>query len=276
MRELKNLSAIIDRYDGFIFDLWGVVHDGTHLYPGVHEALARVRSAGKHIGMLSNAPRRAGKVESALNELGIESSLYDFVMSSGEAGFQWMASEQNTLGRRYYYIGPDKDLDVTEGLNFMRANALSDTDFLLNVGFGSEAQTSDDWTALLSDARSRGLVMVCLNPDMEVVKITGERFPCAGVLGRAYEAMGGQVIWFGKPYPAVYEVCYKRFMQLDKSRLLAIGDSIDTDIAGAAAFGFDSLLITGGILKDKSPAQIDALCAAQGMAATYIMRALAW
>ena len=172
---------------------------------------------------------------------------------------------------------------------------------LLNVGFGSEEQHSDDWMPLLRDAQRIGLPMVCLNPDLEVVKQTGERFECAGVLAHAYESFGGKVHWFGKPYPAVYEECLNILFpspsqgegrvgvkqdnphpdplpkrEREKERVLAIGDSLDTDIPGAQNFGIDSVLVTGGILKTQTSEQIAALCEVRSLLPTYIMPQLAW
>jgi HAD superfamily hydrolase (TIGR01459 family) len=276
MKFLAGLSTVADLYDGLLLDLWGVIHDGTHLYPGVHAALTQLRKSGKKIGMLSNAPRRARKVELVLNGLGIEPELYDFVLSSGETGFHWMASDQNNLGKRYYYIGPDKDLDVADGLNFTRVKTLAEAEFVLNVGFGSEVQNTEDWLPVLRDAQRAGLTMVCLNPDLEVVKLSGERFACAGVLAHAYEDLGGQVIWFGKPYPAVYEECLRRLSTIGKPRILAIGDSLDTDIPGALSFGVDCALVTGGILKTQTAEHITNMCKERNLAPTYIMPQLSW
>ena len=307
MTTLSGLSAIADRYDGLLLDLWGVIHDGTDLYPGVHHALTQLRRDGKKIIMLSNAPRRARKVAKVLGELGIEPALYDAVVSSGEVGYQWLQqfsssplvgdsraggkphisvskitppltppSRGGEFKRTYYYIGPDKDLDVADGLNFTCVDALADAEFLLNVGFGSEEQSTADWLPLLHDAKQKNLPMVCLNPDLEVVKLSGERFACAGVIGHAYEALGGKVIWFGKPFNAVYDECLRMLSPIPKPRLLAIGDSVDTDIPGAESFGIDCVLISGGILKIHTAAEIEAMCRSRNLSPTYIMPQLAW
>ncbi len=271
MKPISGLSAVAPQYDALILDLWGVVHDGTHLYEGVHDTLVRLRDAGKKIIFLSNAPRRATKVESVLNSLGVSSDLYDHVLSSGEMGYQWLSSGKHTVGKRYYYIGPDKDLDILDGLDFTRVDDIKDADFLLNVGFGSEAQSTDDWMPLLRAARALKLSMLCLNPDLEVVKITGERFPCAGVIGRAYQNMGGLVTWFGKPFPAVYDRCMQWLSPLEKQRVLAVGDSLDTDIPGAVRYEMDCLLVTGGILKQEKPETIDAMVRKIGLVPNYVL-----
>lgn len=271
MKPLSGLAAVAPQYDAFILDLWGVIHDGTHLYEGVHDTLVKLREQDKKIIFLSNAPRRASKVEQVLGKLGIDKSLYDHVLSSGEEGYHWLASGKQNFGNRYYYIGPSKDLDVLDGLDFKRVDDIKDADFLLNVGFGSEEQSTDDWMPLLRAARAAKLTMVCLNPDLEVVKITGERFPCAGVIGHAYQNMGGLVLWFGKPFPAVYEQCMRWLSPIGKPRTLAVGDSLDTDIPGAVRYEIDSALVTGGILKHEKPQAIEAICKKIGLAPNYIL-----
>ncbi len=276
MLHIQNLYPIIHRYDALILDLWGVVHDGSHLYPGVHDALVQLKQADKKVIFLSNAPRRAAKVIAVLEQLGVTKDLYLEVMSSGEMGYQWLQAGGAGWGKNYYYIGPTKDEDVVDGLGFARAQELHDANFLLNVGFGSEHQNSDNWLPVLSVAQSAGLPMLCLNPDLEVVKQTGERFECAGVLAQMYEGLGGKVTWFGKPYPDVYTHCFEALRPTPKQRILAIGDSLDTDIPGAQNAGIDSVLVTGGILKTLKDAEIIKLCEGRGLNPTYIMPQMVW
>ena len=251
MQSISGLSSIIDRYDALLLDLWGVIHDGTHLYPGVKEALVALRHANKKIIFISNAPRRAAKAATVLTQLGVQTEWYDDIITSGEIGYQWLEANPEKWGKRYYYIGPSKDVDILDGLNYQRADDVKDADFLLNVGFGTEEQSSDDWQTLLHAARTLQLPMLCLNPDFEVVKITGERYPCAGVLALDYEKIGGKVTYFGKPYCEIYHRCMQ-WLTLDKTNVLAVGDGIATDIAGAVRFGLDCVLVTGGILQKSS------------------------
>lgn len=257
-------------------DLWGVVHDGSHLYPGVHDALTHIKKAGKKIIMLSNAPRRAHVVAKRLNELGVENALYDGVMSSGEASYEWLAKGGSGWGNRYYFIGPAKDADILHGLDYQCDHDLKRADFLFNVGFGSEEQAENDFLPLLDAASKKDLPMLCANPDLEVVKQTGQRFPCAGLIAQQYEMLGGKVVSFGKPYHHVYDRCMQMLGHHSKSKLLAIGDSIGTDILGAKNFGIDSLLVTGGILKNKSDDEIKALCKERSANPSYIAPALIW
>lgn len=273
MKHIALLSSIIDGYDALILDLWGVVHDGTHLYPGILEVLHQLETAKKKVLMLSNAPRRSHKVVKVLETLGVGASLYQEAMSSGEMGYRWLA-EKTRWGKRYYYIGPAKDADIVDGLDYQRADDIKQADFLLNVGFGSEEQNTDDWMPLLRGAKGQGLPMLCLNPDLEVVKQSGERFACAGELAARYEQMGGAVQWFGKPYPEVYDYALA-VLAVPKNRVLAIGDSLHTDIKGAVGAGIDCVLVTGGILKPHA-GRIEELCREQGLTPNYITSELVW
>ncbi len=276
MQSITGLSQIASKYDALILDLWGVIHDGTQLYPGVHDALVELRKAGKKIILLSNAPRRAAKVEKVLNTLGIEAGLYDGVLSSGEAGYQWLEQNNAPLGKLYYYIGPDKDTDVMDGLGYARTYDLQAAEFVLNVGFGSDEPIPDENAPQLQEALSLALPMLCLNPDLEVVKISGERFACAGVMAHQYEAMGGKVVWFGKPFADVYEQCLGMLAPIKKAKILAVGDSLETDIPGAQGFGIDCVLVTGGILKDQSLPELEAMCEELKLSPTYIAARFSW
>jgi HAD superfamily hydrolase (TIGR01459 family) len=275
MQHLTGLASIADRYDAILLDLWGVVHDGTQLYAGARGTMEKLRGEGKKIIMVSNAPRRSSKAAAVLSQLGIEPALYDHVITSGELGYQFLQSGKCEWGKRYFYIGPSKDADVLDGLDYQRQDDIKTSDFLLNVGFGSEEESTGDWQMLLRSAKAMNLPMLCLNPDLEVVKITGERFACAGVLAADYQRLGGTVQYFGKPYREVYQYCMRLFAPLPRERVLAIGDGIATDIAGAVNFGIHAMLITGGIFK-KDEANIEALCERLGARPRYVMPRLMW
>lgn len=270
MEILSSISGIVVDYDAFFLDLWGVVHDGSQLYPGVLKTIEKIKKSGKRIVFISNAPRRAERVISVLNELGIEKHLYDHVVSSGEVGFHWL--EQGCKwGKRYYMIAAEKDAGLLDNLDYVQVYELKDADFILNLGFGTDEQTTEDFASVLSSAYNLSLPMLCLNPDLEVVKITGERYPCAGAIAKRYVALGGEVKWFGKPYPSIYEHAYKLLGDVNKKHVLAVGDSLETDIPGAKNFGIDSVLVSGGILKDKNIAEIQEDCAVLGLNPNYLL-----
>jgi HAD superfamily hydrolase (TIGR01459 family) len=271
MKTLSSILDIIPNYDAFLLDLWGVVHDGSQLYDGVRETLLALKKANKKVIFISNAPRRASNVASVLTSLGIEPALYDHIISSGEVGFHWLEAGKSPWGNRYYLIAAEKDMGLLNGLNFKQVSDLKNADFVLNLGFGTEEQTSEDYAPVLRDAAQMALPMLCLNPDLEVIKISGGRFPCAGALAKEYMALGGKVEWFGKPFPAVYEYAHKLLDGIDKQQILAVGDSLETDIPGAKKFGVDCLLVTGGILKGKDVAEIKKICSDLALNPTYLI-----
>ncbi len=246
---LNSLSAVAKDYSGLILDLWGVIHDGTDIYPGVSDTLKALKQEGKRVVFLSNAPRRARKVIAVLDALDIKPEWYEAVLSSGEVAYRNLREGKMELGTRYRFIGPERDADVLDGLGYTRVENAKDADFALNVGFGSDDRSLEDTAPVLGECLAARLPMLCLNPDREVVKITGERFPCAGVIADAYEAMGGYVHWFGKPYQEVYQACMEMLTPLGKEDVLAVGDGLHTDILGANNAGIKSVLVTGGILQ---------------------------
>jgi HAD superfamily hydrolase (TIGR01459 family) len=249
-RLLTGLAELALDYDGLILDLWGVLHDGTAPFPGVVDALTRLKGAGKRIAVLSNAPRRAALVEKRMNQIGIARGLYDHVHSSGEETWQHLARRDDpfyaALGRRCYHIGPASDDNMIAGVDLERVAEIGQAQFVLNTGPSDWDETVAQYEPLLQAALARALPMVCANPDLVVIA-GGRRSICAGAMAQRYEALGGRVRWHGKPYPSVYATCFALLGIADRRRILAVGDSLRTDIAGANAAGIDSVLVTGGI-----------------------------
>jgi HAD superfamily hydrolase (TIGR01459 family) len=242
------MRELAPRYDGFILDLWGVVHDGAAPYPGVLDCMARLIEADKRIVLLSNAPRRADDVIRRIEKIGVPRRLYDAVMSSGEEAWQHLARRDEpfyaALGRRCLHIRSERDLEMREGLDLDWVATPEEADFILNTGPAEWEDTHEDYAPVLRRARARNLPMVCANPDLVVIH-GGRPALCAGALAEQYQEMGGRVRWHGKPHQSVYDSCLGLLGLADRSRILAIGDSLRTDIAGAAAAGIPSLLIAG-------------------------------
>lgn len=250
LRLLRGLAEIADGYDGFILDLWGVLHDGSAPFPEVVATLGRLKRAGKRLAVLSNAPRRAALVEARMIEIGLPQGLYDLVHSSGEEAWQHLERRDEpfyaALGRRCYHMGPRRDDNMLEGIGLERVGEIGAAEFILNTGPSDWDETVEQYEELLQSARARTLPMVCANPDLVVVH-QGHRVICAGAVAQRYEALGGRVRWHGKPFRAVYETCFAALGIDDRRRIIAVGDSLRTDIAGANAAGIDSVLVTGGI-----------------------------
>ena len=247
--QLSGIAPLADRYDGLILDLWGVLHDGQHPMPGAVEALQRLRAAGKRIVILSNAPRRAASVIRRLTEIGIHAGLYDALVTSGEATWHWLAAG-GPGGQRLYPIMAARDGNMLEGLSYQRVERVEDADFILNTGVESAADKVEDFEAVLTAGARCGVVMVCANPDLMVIH-AGRAEICAGALAQRYERLGGRVHYFGKPHRPIYDSCFNLLAVADRRRILAVGDSLRTDVAGAHAAGIGSLLVLGGIHQEE-------------------------
>lgn len=247
---IAGVGALAPRYDGFILDLWGVMHDGVAPLPGAIDCARALIAAGKRIVLLSNAPRRADDVARRIAEIGVPADAYHHVMSSGEEAWQYLRRRGDAfyagLGRGCFHLCSDRDLEIREGLALDFLDDVEEADFILNTGPAGWDDTIADYAPLLRRALARRLPMVCANPDL-VVMHGAKLALCAGALAQWYESEGGHVRWHGKPYPSVYDSSIALIGIAERSRLLAVGDSLRTDIAGAAAAGIDSLFVAGGI-----------------------------
>ncbi|MCP5361091.1 MAG: TIGR01459 family HAD-type hydrolase [Hyphomicrobiales bacterium] len=252
-RRYERLAELAGGYSGFILDLWGVIHDGQALYPDVLPALEALRERGKRIVFLSNAPRRAAMAEAVLQRLGVPQALYDGIVTSGEAAFDYVCklTENSQLATsQYYYIGPDKDANILYGLPLSRTLIASEAAFAIVTGYDQDHSPLDEKEGDISACLEAELPLLCANPDHYVVRHSGVRVPCAGLIAETYAERGGRVTFFGKPHKVVYTRCLDLLgvSTENTSDVLAIGDNLDTDILGASMQGLDSILVTGGVL----------------------------
>ncbi len=253
MKILDGVAPLAGRYDGFILDIWGVVHDGKRPYPGVADALARLKSQGKRVVFLSNAPRRSFVVEALLNGMGLPSTLWDAIVTSGEVAWGHLARRDTpgfaALGTRALHIGPERDHSVIAETGITLVATPEEADFILNTGPDPErgAAETTPYHPMLAACAARRLPMVCVNPDRHVM--VGDRhIICAGALVDAYAALGGPAaIEIGKPDPAVYDPVLEALGISDRTRVVAIGDSPHTDLAGAQAAGIDAVWALTGL-----------------------------
>lgn len=249
---LPGIAPLADRYDGFVLDLWGVIHDGLAIFPWVNDTLANLKQAGKRVVLLSNAPRRIAFTRARNASIGLDNSLTDGLMTSGEAAWQHLATRPDAfyraLGRRCLHIGAARDISARDGLDYDFVDSVEEADFIFNTGSRHEDGSPPIDEAPLTLAAERGLPMVCANPD-KVVIVADEMQECAGAIAERYEALGGRVRYHGKPYPEVYGPVLE-MLDVPKERCLAIGDNLETDIRGAGNAGIDSLLVTDGIHRE--------------------------
>ena len=278
---LPGFAPLADKYDGFILDLWGVIHNGIIPYSGALDCLRRL--AGRPVLLLSNAPRRADSVQRTLRRIGIADALYTHILTSGEATWQalkdrtdpWFAS----LGPRVYHLGPARDRGVLDELGLEIVPEPNKADFALNTGPDDERESSGltGFTSELTACLRANLKMICANPDLEIVR-GDQRILCAGALAAWYAERGGDVRWIGKPDPAIYEQALS-MLNLPAALVLAVGDSLRTDIAGAAGAGLNSVWVLGGIhaaeLGGSEKRALEAAATA-GLTPTAILRSLSW
>ncbi|WP_424811470.1 TIGR01459 family HAD-type hydrolase [Roseococcus sp. YIM B11640] len=249
---LEGLAPIADRYDGFVFDLWGVIHDGKEPYPGVVDALGELKARGKRIVFLTNAPRRSWFIQGMLDRMEIPRSHYDGIMSSGEVTWRWLKDRElpwfAKLGRKAFHLGPERDLSVVEDGAAELVATPQEADFLLNTGPDPERgpKSVEPYRPVLEECFQAGLPMVCVNPDRAVM-VGGDRLLCAGAFADIYSEWGGDIFEVGKPDPAVYGPVMEMLGLEDRSRVVAVGDTPHTDLAGAQAAGMDCLWALTGL-----------------------------
>ena len=289
MEFYQRVLEIADRYDAFLLDLWGVIHDGATAYPEVHGALESIKKAGKKIIFLSNAPRRAAKAVEGLERLQIGAELYDHVVTSGEVAYERLCARNlrafNIAGDRFFYIGPERDAGLLDGTAYQRVDEAKDAHFVVVTGYDQDSSPIDEKMQQLEESLKYKLPLVCANPDLVIVRITGVRAYCAGVIAQQYEEMGGVVQYFGKPYPGVYRKSLALLGDMPTERIAAIGDSLITDIKGANSMGIDSYLIAGGILGEAlgiqhgqlpDPKALLEVCQSENIMPKGVLPALTW
>ncbi len=284
MQFIAAISDIKDRYDAFVTDIWGVLHNGAKTYPGVIDCLRELRSCGKKVILLSNSGRRAQVVSTDLCGFGITPELYTSVVTSGELthlGFKTNVDVRlQHLGRSYYLFGSER-YGLTEGLGLHRTDDPATAEFILTIGVEGNPRSTQIYEESLHYLVQRGLVMVCANPDVSVNR-NGVLGIGPGALGVYYEHLGGRVIYFGKPFKAVYNLCLEKLYGIADDRIVIVGDSLKTDIAGANHCGIDNILIGTGIHYQELatiPAdvqQITSLCRAEDIFPTMIANGFVW
>lgn len=258
MKEIKGLRDVADRYDAFILDVWGVLHDGVKPFDGVLPALEALRRAGKPVLLLSNAARRSASVTPQLTGLGVPRELYQDMLTSGDESWRGLSTRGRAdadpfyreLGRRGFVLGMGRDPGFFDALDIERVEDPAASDFILANSLVRPGMTPADFEDVMLAAHGNGAAFICANPDL-VVLYAGKLEYCPGSLAQRYEALGGRVMYHGKPHAPVYARALTMLGEPDSRRVLCVGDSLRTDIAGANAAGLDSLLLAGGIHRDE-------------------------
>ncbi|MDR3466699.1 MAG: TIGR01459 family HAD-type hydrolase [Xanthobacteraceae bacterium] len=246
VRHLRDLASGVDI---ILSDIWGVIHNGLVAFPEACDALQTFRADGGTVVLITNAPRPADSVKRQLEKLGVADATYDAIVSSGDLTRQFVAAHP---GQSVFLIGPDRDHSIVRGLDAGFA-PLAEAGTIICTGlYDDETETPDDYRAVLAQALARRLPLICANPDIVVER--GDRLIyCAGAIAELYHSLGGDVIFYGKPHRPIYDRALGLAHDIHggTGRVLAIGDSVRTDLAGANAMGLDCLFLTRGIHADE-------------------------
>ncbi|QNM83056.1 TIGR01459 family HAD-type hydrolase [Sphingomonas sabuli] len=235
------LDDVEDRYPVILCDIWGVIHDGVKLYPGAAARLRKWRDAGKRTILITNAPRTADAVGEQLRTLGLDADLWAGIATSGEAGIARLTSPPRPVG----FMGTERDAMILQDRGVLLAEG-DDFDELACSGLDGLRMRVADYEPQLQQIKARDVLLHCLNPDRMVIR-GGTPEPCAGAIADRYLELGGRVEWYGKPYPAIYAHAFQIAGNPPRADMLAVGDSLQTDILGAAKAGLDTVYLTGGI-----------------------------
>jgi len=265
----EGLSSIVDNYQLFYVDLWGVVHNGVSLHQEAIKALNEIMKKNKDYVLLTNAPRPNHAVKSFLEKLGMQKEIRDHVFTSGEAALNYL--KKNLSGKTFFHVGPPKDFDLFKDFKKMKLENIEECDYILCTGL---FENHDEDLRYYKDLFENSLEkkMICTNPDL-IVDRGNKRELCAGSVAMIFEKMGGKVVYFGKPYPEVYN----QSIDNKNKKILSIGDNLNTDIKGANLLNFDSLIISNGVHKneikemgiEKTSKSYEAIC-------NYIQSELKW
>jgi HAD superfamily hydrolase (TIGR01459 family) len=282
---LEHVGTLLERYDVIFCDVWGVLHDGHRAFAEACEALQRFRAQGGTVVLVSNAPVPKERVAAMLDLRAVPRSAWDDIVASGEIALNHIAEQGY---RRIYRIGPaDRDAATFARLT-AEFSSLEEADAIFCTGLNDDLnETADDYRPLLQRALERRLPFVCANPDL-VVDVGGRQFICAGAIADLYERMDGEVYWAGKPHANAYDAAHAaaenlRAAPVARARILAVGDSLRTDLKGAEAAGIDAIFIASGIHRDEtmgsgelSPDKLAILFAPPAPPALAIMSKLVW
>ena len=267
---IKGLSQVQSKYDTFFIDLWGVMHNGIQLYPKAIEVLENLNKLNKRFVLMSNAPRPSKSVKKFLLNLKMDEIFTENVFTSGEAALK--SIKQNKYGEKFYHLGPERDETLFEGLE-KNKSSLEEADFILCTGFLENKENSLDFYKDLLKKHIK-IKMICTNPDLIVHRGSKKEY-CAGTIAKIFCELGGEVVYFGKPYSEIYKFC-----ATEDEKILVVGDNIRTDIKGANNMKFDSLFIIDGIHKNEflnvTLKNYDKILKSYGTKTNFYQKELTW
>lgn len=273
---LNELSAL---YDVFFIDQFGVLRGGEVAYAGASQALVHLKAQDKTIVILSNSGRSGPYNISRLAKLGFDSSSFDRFVTSGDVAPALLESGllpiERSKSTRCLTIASGEDRSLADNLGFSSVDTAEEADLVIISGSETERIPLASYRALLLPAAKRGVPCICTNPDVH--KLVGETLlPAAGTIAALYEEMGGKVTRIGKPYVDIYRHAHALCGHPDKARIVAIGDSLEHDVIGAATFGIDSALTLTGLQAHVSEAALLAQMQEGQIAPRYLLGSFVW
>lgn len=281
---VSGLADLANRYDVILSDVWGVIHNGRESFPAACAALARFRAERGPVILISNAPRPSSSVLPQLDGLKVPRESWSAIVTSGDATRLLLSDRAPGPA---WTIGPDRDAPLYEGLGLAFAEADAAAFISVTGPYDDETETAEDYRERFVGAVERRLPLICANPDI-VVQRGDKLIPCGGALAQLYAAMGGEVIMAGKPHAPIYGLSVGEAEAIlghdvDRSRVLCIGDGVATDVKGANDQGLDVLFVASGIhgAETIGPDGLDAravedLLAKDGARATWAIADLVW
>lgn len=274
--QLDGIRDLAERFDVFVLDQFGVLHDGTAPYPGAVEALVRLKQAGKRTLLLSNSGKRSAPNEARLAKLGFAPGSWDHLLSSGEVAWQSLRRQLGTGAElRCLLIARDGDRSAVEGLPLSLVETGDQADIVLLSASEGDRFDLDHYRRRLQPAAARGARCLCTNPDKIMLTSVGPRFG-AGRIAELYAELGGDVTWIGKPFPEIYAAALDMLGKPDPARVVCVGDSIEHDIVGGQGAGLRTALVMTGVLEASSQAERDRLFAEYGATPDFLVRTFAW
>ena len=268
MKKLNHIAEIYRNYDTYVIDLWGVIHNGVELKPKAIEVVKNLIKEKKKVVFLSNAPRPSNEVKKFLLELKMEDRYLQNIITSGEAAMQ--ALQKETYGKFFFHLGPERDNSVFFRIK-KKKTTLEKCNYILCTGlFDDHEEDLEYYKDLLKNHTSKKLI--CTNPDLTVHRGDIEEY-CAGTIAKIFESIGGEIVYFGKPYKEVYEMCYSK-----EEKVIAIGDNLNTDIKGANQMKIDSIFISSGVHRSefKQESELSELYIKYKVNSNYYQTELIW
>ena len=231
------------QFDIFFIDLWGVLIDGEQCFPYALEWLTFLQEQGKTVVLISNTPTLGTVMSEQLSSIGISPAFYQAIVTSGDTTRYLLRGDRGAnktiLGYRYYYIGEAQHEQLLQGLPYSRVNRPDEAEFILLTATDSAFQEPQDFQVFLE----RKVTMLCVNPDLHVLSLLGEKHFCAGSVAQMYEGLGGSVIYIGKPFLDIFTLAHSHVNFTDKAGIVMVGDTLHTDIKGALDYGIETALV---------------------------------